>query len=499
LIADQGGNVGARTGEQYLKGLRATNREIWIGNERVSDVADHPQFTQAAHAVASWYDLQFEHPDELLIPDPETGEQINVSHMIPRSADDLRRRGVGLARISELSMGVMGRLPDYMNVTFAGFAGNPTDWRGPNGENEEGSANMVAWQKRLRRNDLSCTHTIVHPTVDKVLDKNFVDNPVPLHKVGETKNSIIVRGARVIATLAPFADEQTVYPSHPLPPGSSPAYALSFTVAMDTPGLVFLCRDSGSRPNTDPFDAPFSSRFDEQDAFCIFDDVEIPKQNVWIDGHLDVYNSVMGTSWWGNIMQQTSIRALTKLEFAHGLAARMAETVNDVSPHAQELLGELAGFIEITRNSIIAAETTCITFPDGGVFTNGRSFHPMRSVLADFFVRTNQILRAIGGHNLLAVASRGQLNDSRLRPLIDEFIPGANGGSSEDRAALYRMAWDFVGSALGARNELYEANYLGSARNNRINLGTPRYGAAYFERGNELVNKMLADTRARRA
>ena len=49
------------------------------------------------------------------------------------------------------------------------------------------------------------------------------------------------------ATLAPYADEQTVYPSTPLPPDAG-AYALSFTVPMDAPGLVFLCRDSGIRP-----------------------------------------------------------------------------------------------------------------------------------------------------------------------------------------------------------------------------------------------------------
>ena len=52
----------------------------------------------------------------------------------------------------------------------------------------------------------------------------------------------------------------------------------------------------------------------------IFDDVEVPRERVFIDGDLDVYNSVMGpTAWWANIMQQTTIRALTKLEFAYGL------------------------------------------------------------------------------------------------------------------------------------------------------------------------------------
>ena len=87
------------------------------------------------------------------------------------------------------------------------------------------------------------------------------------------EHGIVVRGARVLATLAPFADEIAVYPASPLPEGAD-AYALSFCVPMSAPGLKFLCRDSLSTQDN-RFDHPLSGRFDEQDAFVIFDDVEI--------------------------------------------------------------------------------------------------------------------------------------------------------------------------------------------------------------------------------
>ncbi len=115
--------MGARTGEEFLKGLKARKREVWLGDERVDDVVDHPAFTGAAHQLAAVFDRQHEYSDDCLMPDPETGEPINVSHMIPRSKEDLKRRHVGLVRIAEASVGLMGRTPDYMNVTFAGFAG----------------------------------------------------------------------------------------------------------------------------------------------------------------------------------------------------------------------------------------------------------------------------------------------------------------------------------------------------------------------------------------
>ena len=76
--------MGARTGEEFLKGLKARKREVWLGDERVDDVVDHPAFSGAAHQLASVFDRQHEYPDDCLMPDPETGEPINVSHMLIR-------------------------------------------------------------------------------------------------------------------------------------------------------------------------------------------------------------------------------------------------------------------------------------------------------------------------------------------------------------------------------------------------------------------------------
>jgi aromatic ring hydroxylase len=211
-----------------------------------------------------------------------------------------------------------------------------------------------------------------------------------------------------------------------------------------------------------------STRFDEQDAFAIFDDVEVPMDRVFIDSDIEIYNSVMGpTAWWPNIMQQTTIRALTKLEFAYGLACRMAEAVNDTSAPTLEMLGELSSYVEVTRNAILLSEEHAYDRGDGAVFPDGRAMHPMRSMLAAWYPRVREILLLIGSHNLLATPSRGMLADARLRPLIEEFLHGANEVDAERRAAIYRLAWDFIGSGLGSRNELYERNYLGSARTSR--------------------------------
>lgn len=489
--------MSARDGESYLKGLRATSREIWMGGECIEDVVEHPQLQAGAHAIAAYYDLQNDQSDVMLRPDPETGDPVNVCHLIPRTPEELRQRGEALTAISELSMGVMGRTPDYMNITFAGFAADKTRWAGADNANAEGYENLLNFQRRLRREDPALTHTIVNPTVNKATDASFAGNDVPLHKVGETADSIIVRGARLLSTLAPFADEQTVYPGRPLPADAGPEYAVAFGIPMDAPGMVFLCRDSALRPGLNPVDAPFSSRFDEQDAFCIFDDVEIPKENVWIDGNIQVYNTVMGgSSWYPNVMQQTTIRALTKLEFAYGLITQMADALNDQSERTLEMLGEVLSYVEMTRSAVLAGEANYKTWEEGYITLDPRAMTPLRSLLPVWFTRINDIIKTVGSHNLLQVSSQHQMADARIKGLIDEFMPGANDVSAEDRSNIFRLAWDFTGSQLGCRNELYERNYLSSARTNRM-LAHRRFSQEAQERGRGLVAKILADAKAR--
>ena len=452
----------ARTGEQFLKGLRGP-REVWVDGERISDVVDHPKLRGAAHALAEVFDLHHQHPDILLMPDEETGEPIPVSHMIPRSREDLSRRGKALRRVAEYSVGLMGRTPDYMNVTYAGFAGNRGEWA--NHGNEAGAERLVNYQKFLRRNDISLTHTIVQPTVDKTMgDAPQAGNPYALRKVGETAHGIVVRGARILATLAPFADEIAVYPALPLPAGAD-AYALSFCIPMGAPGLKFLCRDSVSAsPNR--FDHPLSSRFDEQDAFVIFDDVEIPRDRLFIDCNLASYNSVMTTSWPPNIQQQTMIRASVKLDFAWGLALRVAAAINATDPETMRMIGEIWSYSEFTRSAVIAAETEAREWP-GGLWTPASGpLHALRGTLPLWFPRVNEILRLIGSHNVFATPTAAQMADKDLRPLIDQYLPGAKGMPAEERIRIFRLAWDFAGSALASRNEQYERFYLASSPRN---------------------------------
>ena len=73
--------VAARTGEQFLDGLRGDAREIWLNGEKITHPLEHPALEAAARTMARVYDLQHEHGDEMLAPADRKSTRLNSSHV----------------------------------------------------------------------------------------------------------------------------------------------------------------------------------------------------------------------------------------------------------------------------------------------------------------------------------------------------------------------------------------------------------------------------------
>jgi len=132
------------------------------------------------------------------------------------------------------------------------------------------------------------------------------------------------------------------------------------------------------------------------------------------------------------------------------------------------MLGEIWTFAELTRAGIRAAETDCARL--------GQRCLGLRCAPADrtahqpaaLVPRVNDIIRELGAHNHLTAPVTAQLANPALRPLLERYLHGAPGVDAARRARVFRLAWDFVGTALASRNEQYERFYMGSAARNLL-------------------------------
>jgi aromatic ring hydroxylase len=330
----------------------------------------------------------------------------------------------------------------------------------------------------------------VNPQVDRsVAEAEQAAGEVSMHKVGETKDGIVVRGARMLATLAPFADELAVYPGSDLRLQDA-KYAVCFAIPMTTPGLRFICRDSYS-VQRDPWDYPLSARFDEMDAVCIFDDVVVPHERVFLDGNPLLHSEVITDSHWrSHIIHQAMTRAWAKLEFAFGVAHTISDMTGvNAFDHVQEKLGELWSMMEMTRAGVIAAEAGSSHDESSDDWVpDERSLVALRGLMPKWIPRAVELIQLIGGGGFMATPSKADFDREELRADIDKYFQARN-ASAERRVRAFRLAWDFVGSALGGRGELYERFYLQDS----FRMTALAYLLADKKHATELVERFLRD------
>ena len=408
--------------------------------------------------MAGYFDYQHKYAQDCLTTDPETGEAMNVSLSLPKNAEDIARRHRAFDRLARYSNGMLGRTPDYVNVVLAGHVSRKDIFDRSGTVYHE---RLAAYHREVIENDLALTHTIVHAAIDKsVGELQGMNEELTLRVIDRTEEGLIVRGAKMLATLGPIADELYVYPAVPIQKGFE-EYAISFAIPVATTGVVAVCRDHYG-VDAAVEDRPFSSRFDEQDAVIIFDDVLVPWHRVFIDGNLDVYNSINAGTASGNTQQQTAIRAAVKLEFAYDLCTQIAKvTATENKPDVGAMLGEIYTYLRLARSVIHSAEMRASDW-GGGAFFCHDDISSLRAIMPDVDdpdQRHHQV------HGLAQPAGHPHgrsLQRSAPGPAAGEVPARCQRHPAQERARIMRTAWDFAGSALGSRIELYERFYLGS-------------------------------------
>jgi aromatic ring hydroxylase len=147
----------------------------------------------------------------------------------------------------------------------------------------------------------------------------------------------------------------------------------------------------------------------------------------------------------------------------------MAEIMNvEKKPDVAMRLGELWSYAQLTRAATRAAMADARDWGSGAFFCDDRPLRAIRDQMPNWMARMADLVKSIGAHNLLATPSLAAFENPAMQPLLDKYMPAANGKDAVERARIFRLAWDFVGSALGGRVDLYEHFYLASQPTNFI-------------------------------
>ncbi len=448
--------MAARTGAEYIKGLQAQDCEVWLRGERVKDVTTHPGLANGVRAIASLYDLQHdpELRDEMTFVSPTSGERLGLSFIIPRTREELAKRGRMMLRWARTTCGMMGRSPDFMNVTFAAWAAAARYFA--RGRPEFGE-NIRRYYEYISERDLTLTHSLINLQRSRNVSGTFnLEEGTALQVIRETDAGVVVRGARILATLGPLSDEIAVYsPRVARHTETHSPFALNFAIPCATPGLKFLCRESFDLGRSH-FEHPLGSRFEEMDCVVFFNDVLVPWERVFLLGDVDLLNATATTTHsMTHTAHQGAAKNLAKCEFVLGLALLMTKTLGNAHlPHSEERLAELMLYTELTRACIRACEADAELDEWGVMCPAPLPAESTRNLFMTAYPRMVEILQLLGSSSFMITPTEADFSGP-LAPQIEQYLATDSTGA-RDRVKLFRLAWDVAGSAFGSRQVLYE-------------------------------------------
>ncbi|MCI0548716.1 MAG: 4-hydroxyphenylacetate 3-hydroxylase [Candidatus Rokubacteria bacterium] len=455
--------MAARSGAAYIESLRKRAPAVYLGGRRVADVTTEPIFAEPIRAIAEQYDMQFDpaYRDVMTYPSPSTGAPVSTSFLVPRTRADLVKKRKHFKLRADHNFGFMGRAPDFMNQFVTGWHLMADRFARAGARFGE---NATRYYELVREQDLFLTHMLINPQVDRAKTSAEQEDPfLHLGRVRATSDGVIVRGAKMLGTMAPITEEVAVIPFGGVPAGDD-AYALAFAIPTGTPGLTFICRETVAPLPRSRFDHPLSSRFEEMDCIAVFDDVLVPWDRVLVDGSPgsgEIVNT-LGADFGALLNLQTAARMLSQLEFFCGLAMRVADAIGITGfLHVQEKLGEMLSHMEVARAVFYGAEAMAQQLPNGVWVPGGhglRAFHLQTGKIYSRFVEIVQTLAAGG---FFYAPAEADLANPEVRPLIDRYVCGRAGVSAEERIALFKLAWDVTGESFAQRMAQYVRFYSG--------------------------------------
>ena len=452
----------ARTGAEFLDRLARTRTHVEIQGETLTGgVADHPAFRNVVRTYAGLFDAQHapEYRNILTYPSPTTGDPVATSFLIPRTQEDLAKRSQAFKVWADASQGMLGRTGDYLNSALMALA-SAADWFGQT--DTAFARNIVAYYEKVREEDLLCTHTLIPPQANRAQPASQqAGGALMAHVTREDDNGIVVRGARMLATIGPFADELLVFPSTVLRgTADDKPYSFAFAIPTDAPGLRFIAREPFDYGRSH-FDHPLGSRFDESDAVVVFDDVHVPYERCFTLGDPEHCNGFYTeTDAVAHMTHQVVARTTAKTEFILGLTTLLTEAIGiGQFQHVQADLAEIITTLETLRALNRAAEADATVNAYQVLTPAWPPLNTARNLYPKLYQRFPEILRKLGASGLMATPTEADV-DGPAAADIDTYLQAAT-LTGKERVKLFRLVWDASASAFAGRQALYEYYFFG--------------------------------------
>ena len=475
------------TGQEYLESIR-DGRRVYVGSERVDDVTAHPAFRNAARSFAMIYDKKRAPENRDVMVFEEDGESFSSYFLLPRTSEDLRKRFETHRRIASWTYGLLGRSPDNFPSYVSGLVMDPAMFeriRPGFGDN------IKNYYKHMRGNDIFASHTVTNPQGWRLPGPGRAAEITPptLRVVAEDDRGVTINGLKMLGTAAVFCHETWCGNLQPVAPGQEKE-SITCVVPLNAHGVSIWSRKPYEKYAVSEFDNPLASRFDENDAAVLFENVKVPWERVFCHDNVEMTRAIyMLTPGHAMANHQANVRFLEKLKLMIGVAGKVADINGARSiPAVQFTLGRLAA-MEATLEGLIVGQINAGEVHQNGYHTvNRRYVYAALHWRSNHYAEISDTVRELMGAGVFQMpADASVLKDEQLRDTFETYwsVPGQ---SATDRMKLLNLAWDLLGSDFAGRHTQYEKFYAGPG----FVMNSYSYGTAPWDAWASTVDGLLA-------
>jgi 4-hydroxyphenylacetate 3-monooxygenase len=442
-----------RTGDEYRESIR-DGRQIWIDGERVADVTTHPMFKPLVDVRAHIFDMAHDEAsaETMTYVDPDNGERNAIGLKPPRTREDwdAKRRAVDavmddvggvVIRVGDETVGEMWSLYDGQDVL------NEVDPRF--------AENIRTHVQRAVTGDPFHVSANTDPKGDRSKRPQDQDPDMLLHVVSETDNGIVVRGAKY-ETAAAYANQAFVKPTIAnWGDAELSDYALGFICPMGAPGIRHICRTgfAGRRPAAD---YPLANRFDEVDTLVVFDDVEIPWENVLFYRHTRAAAFIRATLHRYSAFPFVQ-RILRTADMLIGAALfNVRQTGLERQQAVQEKLAALACYREGINAHLTAAIAEAQPSPGGLLMPNQSLLLTGRVLACSQLPAMMHIARELCGGQMCVTPDLATFENPETAPWLEKYYTVNERWSADDRRRLLAFARDLLNSDYAGHRLTFE-------------------------------------------
>ncbi|MHA1579643.1 MAG: 4-hydroxyphenylacetate 3-hydroxylase family protein [Candidatus Freyarchaeota archaeon] len=439
--------MGIKTFEDYYNRLLKMKPNVYIDGEKVG--RDDERLRAGINVIKETYDRANdpEYEDLCTAISHLTGEKINRFTHIHQSKEDLLKKQMMTRVLCHRTGGCIQRCMgiDAMNalsvVTYEMDQALGTDYY----------RRFEKYLRYFQENDITANCAQTDCKGHRLRRPHEQADPDLYLRIVETrKDGIIVRGAKICNTVAPYSDEIIAVPTRFMTDKDS-EYAVAFAIPADTDGVKLLTRPAYPHKRK-KLDAPIAHMGDAE-SFTIFDDVFVPKERVFMNGKDDP--------------RVTPYAGFLALLFAHyhrhsytgckpavsevlaSMAALVAE-YNGIQreKHVREKLSHLIGTAELVFAAGQASAYRAERSPSGTYIPDEVLTNAGRRLAGEEIYNEYKILADLAGGLSVTLPLEGDFYNEETGKLVHKYIMRNPEIPAENIHRCFRMIETALGSEI---------------------------------------------------